>query len=218
MSSNILPLNAAAPVNGLHKAVVRSLSGECVLLELDGSIVNAGMAFSCLVKPEADDVVLVSRVGAEYTVLAITHRPGARQNVRLQFPADLDIDTPNGAVKLSASTDLGLQAGQEAQILARDAGILSQSVNINTGTLTALSKLAHVQSGTIRVFADACDSVIGRVTQRAENVMRWVEGVETLSLGSLIKNVRKSFTCRSSQTILTARQDMRIDGERIHMG
>jgi hypothetical protein len=218
MSSNVLPINATALANELTKGIVRSLADQAVLLDLDGSIVNATMAFSCLVKPQVDDVVLVSCLGSEFTVLAIMQRSESQQDIQMQIPANLRIDTPNGALNLSANTDLSLHAGQKAQIIAKDAGIISQTVNVNSHTLSSQSSETHIQTGNLRIFADACDSVIGRVTQRAENVMRWVEGVESLSLGSLIQNVRKSFTSRSSQAIITARQDMRIDGERIHMG
>ena len=218
MSSNVLPINTARQVNEIGQAVVRGISGQSVLLDVDGMIVNANMAFSCLVKPRPEDVVLVSLLDAEYTVLAILQRDAHRQDVELQFPADLRIDAPNGAIDLSAGTDLGMQASDRAQIVAKNTGVLSQTVDLNARSLSAESRDAHLQASNLHLFAEACDSVFGRVTQRAENVMRWVEGVETLSLGSFIQNVRKSFTCRSSQAILTARQDMRIDGERIHMG
>jgi hypothetical protein len=48
--------------------------------------------------------------------------------------------------------------------------------------------------------------------------MRIVEGVETLSIGNLIQHIRQNYTSHSHQTVITARKDMRIDGERIHMG
>ena len=84
MSSNVLPINATALANELTKGIVRSLADQAVLLDLDGSIVNATMAFSCLVKPQVDDVVLVSCLGSEFTVLAIMQRSESQQDIQMQ--------------------------------------------------------------------------------------------------------------------------------------
>jgi hypothetical protein len=60
--------------------------------------------------------------------------------------------------------------------------------------------------------------VAKQITQKTDMLLRWVEGVETLSIGNLIQNVRQNYTSHSQQAVITASKDMRIDGERIHMG
>jgi hypothetical protein len=45
-----------------------------------------------------------------------------------------------------------------------------------------------------------------------------INRTEILNIGNLVQNIRKNFTSHSRQAVITASKDMRIDGERIHMG
>ena len=76
--------------------------------------------------------------------------------------------------------------------------------------------VTHVNDA--KIFAGSLHTVAKRVTQRFDALMRWVETVETLNIGNLIQNVRGALASHSHHAVITARKDVKIDGERIHMG
>jgi hypothetical protein len=70
----------------------------------------------------------------------------------------------------------------------------------------------------MKMYTQMFSSVARQVNQKTDILVRWVEQVETLNIGNLIQNVRKNYTSHSDQAVITAKKDMLINGERIHMG
>ena len=78
--------------------------------------------------------------------------------------------------------------------------------------------LIEAHSKKVKLFSKSIDTISSRITQRTDVLMRWVENVETLNIGNMVQSIRNTKVCHAKQTIMTAKQDMRIDAERIHMG
>jgi len=57
-----------------------------------------------------------------------------------------------------------------------------------------------------------------RVFQKSDQVMRWVETIETLNIGNWVQNIKHTLNSRAQHQIITAKSDVRVDAERIHMG
>ena len=73
--------------------------------------------------------------------------------------------------------------------------------------------------GEERTFiSDAVDVVAQRATQRLKSCYRWVEEIEHITAGQMIHKVSNLFSVRARQTAITAKDDVKIDGERVHLG
>ena len=164
-----------------------------------------------------DDTVLVSLVDNNYFILAVLARP-AVQDMTLTFPASVKMQVADGQLDLVASQDINLLSAAKTTMLSDSLHMASASMDINTGKLTATTQVIESHSTEIKLYTGMLSTVAKQITQKTGILVRWVESVETLNIGNLIQNVRHNYTSHSDQAVITAKQDMRIDGERIHMG
>ncbi|MEE4359813.1 MAG: DUF3540 domain-containing protein [Desulfococcaceae bacterium] len=217
MKTNIIPFTCPSTECKMETAWVKGVSEDAIMIQTDSGVMKAGTAFSCLVLPETGDKVLLSRSHRECYVLAVLERPLGK-DMALHFPASVSMKAEQGQMNMVSGKDMNLISGQKTRMLSAETHISSGEMHINAAKLTARTHEMESHAKQVRFFADAVDSVVKRITQRADTIMRWVEGVETLNIGSLIQNVRRSLTSRSHQAIISAKEDISINGERIHMG
>ncbi|MFT5217912.1 MAG: hypothetical protein ACI9LO_001071 [Planctomycetota bacterium] len=217
MNPKIIALHNPAQDCELIHAAVKGASQNGLVLDLDGCIIKARAAFSCLVAPRAGDRVLVNRSGDDYFVLAVLER-AAEQDMTLEFPANVKMTASDGQIDLVAKDDINLLSTARTNLISSKINLTATDMAINSDQLTARTRIIESHSQDARLYTGMLSTVAKQISQKTEVLMRWVEKVETLNIGNLIQNVRKNYTSHSDQAVITARKDMRIDGERIHMG
>jgi len=70
----------------------------------------------------------------------------------------------------------------------------------------------------IRLIVTTFDSLIERLTQRIKRSYRTIEEIDRLRAGRLDYLIDKLLSLRGKYSMLTAKEDVKIDAERIHMG
>ncbi|CBL44809.1 Hypothetical protein HDN1F_12260 [gamma proteobacterium HdN1] len=207
MADVIHPLPARQSAAAFHHAKV--LGGDSAHFMLQGSqgVFAARCAVSCLVVPVAGDQVLVSSSDNVHYILAVlTHDASAAAELRLP---------PKTQIKCSEHLEI---QGTQIGIQSADLNLTSVRSHWISGALKLYANRLDAQHEEVNFRAGTVQSLMQRVVQRADTVMRWVEGVETANIGQCIKTVREAWTLHAKHAVLTARSDVRIDGERIHMG
>ncbi|MDL2408876.1 DUF3540 domain-containing protein [Rhizobium calliandrae] len=167
-----------------------------------GESLIARQAASCLLAPVIGDLVLVYTDGTEAFILAVLVRR-AEQAAEISVP-----DTAHITIKAAARVDVtaplvSVQAGR-LELIAR--GLLQMGESLTTNFR--------------RVVETVVDKMVGArtITTRAESRMAVVKDVEMLDAGSLVQNVESVSSQKSEITLITARRDMRLDGERVSVG
>ncbi|HKJ88426.1 MAG TPA: DUF3540 domain-containing protein [Gammaproteobacteria bacterium] len=216
MEENVTDGIGATPARELGSGVVESAAQGGWAVACDAGRVRARKAFSCLVEPRNGDRVLVAELAGEAYILAVLERPGC-QDACLSFPGNVEVQAPNGNLDMVADREVGVTAS-EAHVTAQRTRMLSREMDVYAGTLAVRGGALNAQATEVNVTAQRSSSVIGRVFQRAESVIRQVEQVETLNVGNLIQTVREQLNLRARWGVLRTRKDLSIDGEHIHMG
>jgi hypothetical protein len=217
MSPKVIPIYAHQDDCRLVKASVKGVSKQSLMIELGVGVINARTAFSCLVAPMVGDSVLVSQSNSDYFVLAVLERT-AEQDMALNFPASVKMTALEGQIDVIAGKDVNLLSTAKTNLLSAEINMTSSEMNVNAGKLTAHTTDVESHSQTMKLYSQIFSSVSRQVSQKTDILVRWVEQVETLNIGNLIQNVRKNYTSHSDQAVITAKKDMHINGERIHMG
>lgn len=217
MNPNVIPLNNNSNDADLFQARVNGVSSESVLIDTGTGVVNAGVAFSCLVAPIAGDTVLVSVAGNEYFVLSVLKRE-QEQDMTLEFPADVTMASRQGKVSVVADQGIGLMTPSETRFTASRINCRSAELDLVTNRLHANATDIEAHSKNVSLHTNTLSTVAKQVSQKTDMLVRWVENVETLNIGNLVQRIRKNLTSHSNQAMITATKDMRIDAERIHMG
>lgn len=217
MPTNIVPFPFKQSEDQLLVATVSSIAEKNIIIEVNGQLLEAGLAFSCLVKPQPGDRVLVSSSDREYWLLAILERP-SEQNMALEFPAHVTMTAPHGSFALHARNDLSTVVGGENRMIATKTSIQGGALSVAVETLHSMTREIEAQTGKASLVADTLSTVTERLIQRAGTVLRWVEGLESVTVKQLVQTVRQSLLSRSKHASHTAETDFMINGQRIHMG
>lgn len=214
-SYNVSPLNAGQA--GLETARVQARDdGGCLLLG-NGGIHTAQIAFGCGIRPEVGDTVLCLRdEGGRYFILNVLQRQGPSPAV-LGVEGDLVLQSAQGNLTL-AGRNLDMAAAERVQLLGRRVDLQAEEslARIGRGTLSGEELSAHVSR--MRLFADSVETVARRLLQRLKLSLRMVDGLDQLNARDKLETVHNLSASRARQAVVTAEEDVRIDGSRVHIG
>lgn len=182
-------------------ARVVDLAPEGPVLAVGARRIAGRRATSCIVEPLVDDTVLAVDTGSGMFVMAILERPS-------DTPAVLSV--PDTASATLAQQQLALRCTDLA---------------VDAERTTLRSKVAQVAGRTLNAVADRLD-VVGRILRRsadyefshAKTATRTVEGAESVSAGEIMLEAKSALAQRAGIVMVDAREDVRINGERITMG
>lgn len=214
---NVIPLTNPRERGEVITARVKAVTDNAIVIDTDNGIINARRAFSCIVAIEVDDIVLVSQMRSVCYVLSILERPES-DALAIDFDGDVTMKTRAGKMDLQSAKGINLASATGASITATKLNFTSPEIGLHAKSVDANVNDVTARSNNIRLNTGVLDVVASQISQKTDILVRWVENVETLSIGNLIQKVRKNMTSHSDQAVITASKDMRIDAERIHMG
>ncbi len=179
---------------------------------------DARRAVSCLVEPQTGDRVLLSRAGDDVCfILGILERPQAVPTT-LSFIGDTHIKTHDGRLQITAGEGLGIGSARDISLAAGRCELIAGEAQFQVGRAAVSGASAEIQWEKLRIIAGAIDTIADRVSQRLKRCYRWVEDIDQLKAGQLFYLVKNVLTLRSKHSTMTAKGEMKIDGERVHMG
>jgi hypothetical protein len=202
----------------LEAGEVTGSEGGLYRVDTGCGTLEARRAVSCLVEPLAGDTVLVSQTNSGGChVLGILERQ-ADAATSLAFEGDVDLNTRNGRLRVTAQQGIDLVSPEDATLVSRHLQVHAGEGEVNIPQLSFLGSALQAQVETVKLFGKACDSVFERVSQSVRRSFRRVEEMETLSAGQLDYVVKKIMSLRGKHSVLTAEENVRIDGDKILMG
>ena len=199
--SSIAQLTANASHQLEHGWVQDVTANGFVVRLANGSTLIAQKSFSCSITPEQEDLVMFTRTqDAGAFILAILQRQ-SQTAAKMEYEHGIDIQTPN-KVKIHAA---------EFDNVAVTTRMLSQNLDIKSQHAQVTTENARIQSHTI-------ESVSERLVQKVKDSFKIIERLEQVSAKDVIHNIKNAFLQRSKQVDISAKQDVKINGDRIHMG
>ncbi len=191
--------------------------GSYVVAAGEGSL-KAGRAAGCVVEPEAGDVVLLSRdsFGRTY-VLSVLEREGDAA-YSLSFDRDVEIKAGEGKLRAAARDGIEAVTAGKTRLVSGELCINAARAEATVEDLRFFSGLIEGNFEKIKLVGRSLDSVLDRVSQKVKRSYRWISETDHLQAGHLDYAVKKLMSLRGGYAIVTAREDVRIDGDKIFMG
>lgn len=214
--ATILPINQDM-TGHTEIATVQGGFGTEFMVHSGNGVIRASVAFSCLVTPEAGDLVLLSCHGGHNHILSILQRP-EQQDMTLAFPASVKMQAKSGDLELTSANKLALTAAEQTQITSSEVDVKAVNTKIYSEQMSVVGDKAFTQWREVNSIATAFSLIADRVTQKLKNSFKMVEGVDQQTSQNLLQTIGKTLSIRSRDAVITARKDVKIDGERIHMG
>lgn len=203
---NIQSIDTARELLNSHQehsfGMVLSKSKQGYLIQLEsGSTLLANKAFSCPFLPEYNDYVAIMRSGQKgYFITNILER-SSTQPARMETESELQISSQ-----------------QSVEVLSKSIALSSLEYTLNCQTHTQQSEKLDVSSKQTSFQSESVESNMTRLVQRIKDSFKMIERIEQVNAKDIIQNIKNNFIQRSKQVDITAKSDVKINGDRIHMG
>jgi len=198
-------------------AIVQGGFGREFMVQCERGVLRATLAFSCLVTPEAGDKVLINNSGKDNHILAIIERP-QNQDMKLAFPGNIAMEAKAGDINLTTTQQLNLTSAKKTQLTSTTLAISSLDAKVHAAKLSVSGDSVVSHWREVNSITSAMNLIVDRLTQRIKNSFKLVDGVDQQKSQNYMQTVEKTLSSRSRDAVITARKDVKIDGERIHMG
>lgn len=187
-------------------------------VETNSGTWKAKQATSCLIQPLVGDKVLVSVDPSNGCyVLAILERQKGK-TYSLAFDSDVELKVSNGRFTLASQEGLDLASAKDVNLVSSDLKVYSTRGEVGVDRLFFLGSFLQAQLERISLIAGVFDSVLERLSQKVKWSYRTIEESEHVKAGGLHYVAKKLLSLRGKYSMITAKKDVKIDGERIHMG
>lgn len=180
----------------LPLSVETDANGETVLkvTTAAGGLVSAKRAVSCLIEPQTGDIVHVSEIGEDLYILNVLERPTPEQvSYAVTVPGKLQI------------------RADEVSVSARTIDVVSETLNLAGRFFYSLFKVSQRWAGRDMQQAHL-------VSSHALDRVSMTDNADIQRAGTLKQDVDGALSVGSQVAAITSKGDMRINGERIHMG
>lgn len=126
---------------------------------------------------------------------------------------------PTGNLALRAPEgDIELIAGRKVAVLAPEVSLASERTKLLFGEAEVRGIRVTAAVEQVFVVAERLEQVASSVFQRAKRVLRHVEDLEQLTAGRVRTLVEGAYSLKGEQASIQATDEVKIDGERVHLG
>ena len=204
MDGSLAPLSAPpSPETDAVQIVARVTAVEDGLVTLvhGRRRLRARRATSCVVEPAPGDAVVALEAATGAFVVAILDRPS------------------------DAAAVISVPGTDAATLCQNRLSLRCANLSIDAGIATLRGRIARIATRTLVVVADRLD-VVARTLRRsadhdfshAKVATRTVETAQTLKAGEIMIEAGSALAQRAGIVLVDAREDVRVNGERITMG
>ena len=198
--------------------VISRIDNGIFAVETRSGTYEARQAVSCLISPRKNDkVLLMGNFPGDLYILAVLERD-AEQKQSLSFQGDVDFTVKSGRLTITSEQGLKFSSARDIDFASPVLNVHSLQSEVHIHRLIFSGNFWLGQVEKIRLIVSAFDAVIERLTQRIKRSYRTIEEIDHLKAGRLDYLVDKLLSLRGKYSMFTAKEDVKIDAERIHMG
>jgi len=201
-----------------EQGIITSIEKETYTIESQSGMYNAQQAVSCLTQPLlGDKVLLVGNFVDGFYILAVLEREEGQKHT-LSFHGEVDFRAEDGRLTIAAQRGMALASAKDIALASSELNIHSIKSEVSIHRLIFNGGFWLGQVKRLKLIATTFDSIVDRLSQRIKRSYRTVEDIEHLRAGRLDYLIDKLLSLRGKYSMITAKEDVKIDGERIHMG
>lgn len=202
----------------VQNARVISISGEEIRIQLKEGPHTARTAFSCLIRPEAKDLVLCTQnETGDYYILGIIERQGD-PTMRFSLPGSASVEAAEGSIRMVSGGSVTVAAGENLNCFSGRAVHKSREAVVDYEDITARGNTLQASFKAVRLISGMIHTMARQVIEKMRNYIRHTEGYDQVNAGQMTRKADGLYTMSSRHTVMVSKKDTKIDGERIHMG
>ena len=197
-------MNALTQAEQEHRYLTKALvldagEGDCFRLASDAGETVAKRAFSCLIRPEAGDLVLVAGTGSDCHLLAVLDRPTSAPAV-ITLPAE------------------AIVSGRKTELKSEILKIQSSDTEVKSGRLKMGGGLLGLDFAILSVSAKQMIVVVRNLVQRCRRLRLEAGQNASIAAGRLRISGKDGVVVGGREVDLKAEGAVKVDGRKIMLG
>jgi len=198
--------------------VVVEIERECFWVAVGDSRYRAQKAAGCLLYPEVEDKVLVvSSSTGECYILSVLERTKSTRN-RLLFDGDTELLSPNGNLQLAGKQGVNVTSPSQIRIVSTNLQVVAEQSECSISHLSYIGNFLEGKVALVKLMAGKMESIFDCLRQKVKRSYREVEDIDQLKAGKIDYNAERLMSLRGKYSVVTAKENIKIDGKMIHMG
>lgn len=190
--------------------VVRRDGNEFLVLTAGTLALRAQKAAGCLLEPDENDTVLVVRNSpAGVFILTVLER-GSDSGSKVVLPGDATLSAEGGNLTISAD--------RSATLAAPEIALHGIQGDVSFVNLSLTASFAEAKAGRLSLVSAAIDTICDRITQRVRDCFRRVSRMDSTSAGQVSIRTENRFDLKADAVSMMAECEVKIDGDKIHLG
>ncbi len=179
---------------------------------------EAKRAVSCLVEPLVDDVVLLALApnGGAYVLAVLEREEGAKAT--LSTDGDLEVRQRHGSFTVAAQEGIELVSSKDVAVIAGGLRVNAAEGDVAVQRLSFLGGLVRAEMDTVKMLAATFDSFVERLSQKVKRSYRTVEETDQLHAARIDYTASATMSLHAENSLITAEELVKVDGEQIHLG
>ena len=176
---------------------------------------------------EYDATREVARLNLESGDLELCAKNGniildAARDIRMNA-STVDV-TANHRIRVGVADGVGVEpaglfvTGKRADLKSQVLGIQAQRADFQVSEMQYVGRSLAARIGRVQLVAKRVETIAETVIEKAKNTYRRVDDLVQLTAGRVKTLVDSTFHLKSKRVYLKAKKDVKIDGDRIHLG
>jgi hypothetical protein len=202
---------------GFITARIIACEGEVYrALSEQGRVMTCRRAASCLLAPDVNDLALLWR-GSREAIFIFGILVKESSSGRIDLPGEAVIGNDEGTIALRSGKVL-VEAAREVTMTAPKVMQGGEEGEMRFSRFLFSSSRADMKMDSVLVVASRVRSLVGRLTQRIRDSFRRVERIDHVRAAYLDQEADVRYSVRAGHAAITAEQEVKIDGDKIHIG
>ena len=200
----------------IKTGIVTEIHHQSYVVDCEGSLFHAKLAFSCFVLPGVEDEVLVYLGPQKCLIVAITERDYVMPT-KLSVAGDFDLDV-QGNLFLNASGGTSISADERVRVQSKHVTTMAETIEVRGNDLDYQVKHLRLRFKSMEWLGDLVSRFAKRAVDRFEHYNRQVTGSEQVKSKRSQWTVDEGLQVNTKRTEFVSSLDTKILGSRVKVG
>ena len=184
----------------------------------DGIIDNVHHAIGCLIEPMKGDTVIVeAQIGGKAYITTVLERLTTNKpSIKVQGGLQLRVE--GGGLQIQSEGGIDLSTLDTLSMTSEQLDIRADEGNVYFSKLSYLGKSLISKLDSVSVFGGIMNLIMDTVVQKSRTSHRVIEDTDYVKSCNINYQAKHIMQMHGKNTLLTAEELVKLDGDQIHLG
>lgn len=200
----------------LLRGTIKLCSDDKYHIILQGHLISAQPAFSCLVTPLVDDDVLLFKDDNNYFILSIIHRHKTN-DLSIKLGDNLSLANENNNLKINAP-NISLIAEDTLMLNASSQYINCEKAKFSIKKALFSGDELNFTYQSVKMICNCFQTISDTINTQAIRVYHWIDELEHRLVGQLRTIVKRTYRIDCDEMEILSEGDTKIVAKQIQLG